>query len=71
MSLMNPNLPECYFDNYIEPYDSNGTYKQICRRCGSKGAYIMHTYEENGNKLKSEIVKCEECEEGYRYGKIQ
>lgn len=57
------------FDNLAEIVDKDDTLKIICRRCGGEGAYIMQWADPKTLKIvKKEVLKCDECEDGFRYG---
>ena len=63
-----PHGLENKYDNNIELWGSE-EYKIICRRCGGRGLYLMQWQEyENGPIVKKEMLNCEECETGFRYG---
>ena len=60
------------WDNYAQLWDKNGTYQTICRRCGGRRWYHLQSLDARTHQVvKSEIVKCDECEEGFRYGRIE
>jgi len=50
--------------NFSEKIDET-TVKILCVTCGGKGYYLLMNYWTD----KGEIVNCEECEKGFRYGK--
>ena len=57
------------FDNYVEIQDKNGLLKTICKKCGGKREYLQQWMDGKTMKIvKSEIVNCKYCEEGYKYG---
>jgi len=61
------NKPEV-IGNLIEKIDSK-IFKQICAQCGGKGYYLHQNFDiTRGIIDHSEIVNCDQCENGFRYG---
>ena len=57
------------FDNYAEIQDKDNLLKTICRKCGGKREYLQQWMDGKTMKIvKKEVVKCEHCEEGFKYG---
>jgi len=57
------------FDNYAEIFDKDGLLKTICRQCGGEGKHMIQYMDGNSMKIyKTEIVNCDKCEDGYKYG---
>lgn len=54
--------------NIIERIDDK-TFRQLCAQCGGKGFYI-HILADSVTKkpYKTEIVSCEVCEGGFKFG---
>jgi len=49
--------------NFAEKIDDK-TNKILCVTCGGKGFYLLCSIWNH----KGELVSCEDCEEGFRYG---
>jgi len=43
----------------------DSTQKILCQTCGGKGFYLLIEYGQH----QGEIVNCDLCESGFRYGK--
>ena len=57
------------FDNYAEIVDSEGTLKTLCKQCGGEGRHYIQWMDGNSLKIyKEEVVNCDQCEAGFRYG---